>query len=54
MAGDLKKAYTGPTVVSAEEWLEGFAKVWNAEYPTISEPWQSEWTDNQISNAANP
>jgi transposase-like protein len=45
VAGDLKKIYTSPTVASAEEQLEAFAKVWDAKYPTISKQWRSKWTD---------
>lgn len=45
VAADLKKIYTSPTVASAEEQLEEFAKVWDAKYPTISKQWRSKWTD---------
>jgi transposase-like protein len=45
VAGDLKKIYTSPTVASAEEQLEAFAKVWDAKYPTISKQWRIKWTD---------
>lgn len=45
VAADLKKIYTSPTVASAEEQLEAFAKVWDEKYPTISKQWRSKWTD---------
>ena len=41
----MKKIYTSPTAKAAEEQLDGFAKVWDAKYPTISKQWRSKWED---------
>jgi len=43
IASDLKKIYASATVGEAEVQLEGFCKIWDEKYPTISQSWRRHW-----------
>ena len=45
VAADLKAVYRAATAQEAERALGGFAKKWDAKYPTISKQWRLRWAE---------
>jgi putative transposase len=45
VAADLKAVYRAATAQEAERALDGFAKKWDAKYPTISKQWRLRWAE---------
>jgi putative transposase len=45
VAADLKAVYRAATAQEAEQALDGFAKKWDAKYPTISKQWRLRWAE---------
>jgi transposase-like protein len=43
IAADLKKIYQSITVDEAEMELEAFARIWDSQYPSISQSWRHHW-----------
>jgi transposase-like protein len=41
----LKKIYPSPSAELADESLEEFAGVWDANYPMITTSWRSRWNE---------